>query len=335
MRRPVGLILICLGAFCLTLAPLVRFYVAGQVVKAPLNRYQVTRLEAKNATYFDTATLKTKTGATLQASNTVRGDVRANGGNDRIAVWDSSTNIVDTANPDKPIQLQGYRIAFDRRTSLLTNCCGVNVDGDTQVKMSGYGLLFPLANVHKRDYDFFDMTTKQSVPMRYSGEEKVRGLTAYRFVQQVPNSKTAALDTKLPAKLLGLKASAPDQKVDRYSQATITMWVDPRTGIPVKHRQQIHSTVQTADGKGKMVVASADLNTEAGSIKGLVDMANSNAFKINAVRLHIPLGTVLAGLIMLLVGAFTGLSGGGRPRTPPAPRRSDGKFGAPAPARRD
>ncbi|MEW2357854.1 DUF3068 domain-containing protein, partial [Spirillospora sp. NPDC029432] len=318
MRRPVGLILICLGAFFLTLAPLVRFYVAGQVVLAPLNRYQVTRLEAQNATYFDTATLKTKTGVKLQASNTVRGDVRANGGNDRIAVWDSSTNIVDTADPDKPIQIQGYRIAFDRRTSQLTNCCGANVDGDTKVRMSGYGLLFPLANVRKQDYPFFDMTTKQPAAMRYSGEEEVLGMRAYRFVQQVPNTKTAAVDTKLPAKMLGLKANAPDQKVDRYSQATITVWVDPRTGIPVKHRQQIHSTVQTADGKGRMTVASADLHTVPASVRGLVDMANSTAFKISAVRVHVPVGAVLVGLALLLVGAFIGLPGGGRPAAPPA-----------------
>src|SRR5687768_2058155 len=105
MRRPVGAILIALGAFFLTLAPLVRFYVADQMVRAPLNRYNMTRLEAQNATYFDTASLKQKTGVTLKAINTVRGDVRANEGNDDIAVWDSSTNIFDAANPDKPVQI--------------------------------------------------------------------------------------------------------------------------------------------------------------------------------------------------------------------------------------
>jgi hypothetical protein len=119
--------------------------------------------------------------------------------------------------------------------------------------------------------------------------------------------------------------------VDRYSQATITMWVDPRTGIPVKHRQQIHSTVQTANGKGKMVVASADLNTKADSVEQLVDTANGSAFSIDAVRLYVPVGAVLVGLVLLLVGTFTGLPVSGRPAPPPAPRRSDGKFGDPAP----
>ncbi|GAA2423669.1 DUF3068 domain-containing protein [Actinomadura vinacea] len=334
MRRPVGLALICLGAFFLTLAPLVRFYVADQVVQAPLNRYQVTRLEARNATYFDAATLKTKTGVTLQAANTVRGDVRANGGDDRIAVWDSSTNIFDTANPDKPVQIQGYRIAFDRRTSELVRCCGTNVDGDGAVKMSGYALLFPLANVDRLDYPFFDMATKQAAPMRYSGEEKVRGMRAYRFVQQIPETKTAPLDARLPGRMLGLDAKSPDQKVDRYSAATITVWVDPRTGIPVKHRQTIHSTVRTPDGRGRMTVAAADLVTVESSQKSLVDMADANALKIAAVRSYVPFATVFLGLALLLLGVVGGLTGGGaRPaRTAPrTPRRADGKFGPPTP----
>ncbi|TDD58582.1 DUF3068 domain-containing protein, partial [Actinomadura rubrisoli] len=318
MRRPVGLVLIGLGAFFLSLAPLVRFYVADQVVQAPLNRYQLTRLEAKNAAYFDAATLKLKTGVTLRANNTVRGDVRANEGNNKIAVWDSSTNIYDQAVPDKPVQIQGFRMAFDRRTGELVNCCGVNVDGDNTVRMSGYGLLFPIANVHKRDYPFFDMTTKQSSPMRFNGVEEVHGLTAYRFTQHVPVTKTAALDTKLPGRLLGLGGKVKDQKVDRYTEAYNTFWVDPRTGIPVKHRENVRSTVQTRDGKGKMVVALADLITIDQDQKGLVGVADDTALKIDAVRAYIPVASVLLGLVLLVVGGVLGLSrvAPGPPKTP-------------------
>ena len=326
MRRPVGLVLIGLGAFFLTLAPLVRFYVADQVVVAPLNQYQVTLLESKNVTYFDQAELKTKTGVTLLAKNTVRGDVRANEGDNDIAVWDSTTNIYDQAKPDKPVQIQGFRIAFDRRTGVLVNCCGVNVDGDNTVRMSGYGLLFPLANVQKRDYPFFDTTTKQSAPMQFGEIEKVHGLSTYRFTQTIPLTKTAALDTKLPAKMLGLPEDAGDQKVDRYTEAYNTVWVDPRTGIPVKHRKNIRSTVQTADGKGKMIVAQADLVSVDKDQKAMVYTANAKALQIDMVRSYIPAGAIFFGLILLFVGGFLGLA---RREPPPieAPRRADGKFG--------
>lgn len=300
MRRPIGMVLIGLGAFFLTLAPLVRFYVADQVVVAPLNRYQVTLLESKDSTYFDQAELKTKKGATLKAISTVRGDVRANEGDDDIAVWDATTNIFDEAKPDNPIQIQAYRIAFDRRSSVLTDCCGTHVDGDSSVRMAGsYGLLLPLANVEQKDYPVFDPTTKQSAPMEYSAVEKVQGLTTYRFTQTIPLTKTAEMDTKLPAEMLGLPEDAGDQKVARYTEAYNTVWVDPRTGIPVKHRRNIRSTVQTADGKGKMIAAQADLITVEKDQKAAVDMANKTALKIDAVRSYIPAAAILLGLVLL------------------------------------
>ncbi|MFC9969605.1 DUF3068 domain-containing protein [Spirillospora sp. NPDC127200] len=341
MRRPLSLILIALGAFCLTLAPLVKLYVADKTVVAPLNRYQRTQLEAPGALYFDMAKLKTRKNVTLVADNTVRGDVRANNGNDRIAVWDSSTNIYDKSDPDKQIDIQSYRIAFDRKTSELTNCCGTHVGGDGSVKMSGYGLLYPLAHVEKRDYPFFDMSTRQSVPMRFSGEEEVGGIDAYRFVQQVPPSKTGKVDFKVPGDLLGLGKNKPAQKVDRFFEASITQWVDPRTGVPIRIEQKINSFVQTPDGRGRLTVAQADLKTTKASQDGLVKLANENALKIALVRTYVPYGAVVVGVLLLGLGVLVGWLAARRRKAesdaapaPKAPRRPDGKFGdgAPRPA---
>ncbi|MEU5877422.1 DUF3068 domain-containing protein [Spirillospora sp. NPDC047279] len=333
MRRNIGLLLVVLGAFFLALAPLVKFYVAEQLVVAPLNRYQRTSLEAPNATYFDMATLKLRQGVTLVAENTVRGDVRANAGNDAIAVWDSSTNIFDKAHPDKMIEVQGYRIAFDRRSSRLVDCCGTNIGGDTNVRMTGYGLLFPLANVEKKTYPFFDMTTRQEVPMRFEAVEEVQGVTAYKFTRQVPVTKTQKVDFKMPADWLGLSKKLPAQKIDRYFESTITQWVDPRTGVPIKVRQAIHSFVQTPDGKGKMTVAQADLRTTAAGEKSLISQADSSALQIAAVRTYVPLGSLFLGVILLLLGAIVGvLADRHAARAPKTPvRRSDGKFGEAAP----
>ncbi|MFG2002251.1 DUF3068 domain-containing protein [Spirillospora sp. NPDC048911] len=329
MRRTFGLVLVVFGAFFLAMAPLVRFYVADQMVRAPLNRYQRTQLQAQNAAYFDTATLKMRKNVTLVAENTVRGDVRANNGDNDIAVWDSSTNIYDKAHPDKMIEVQGYRIAFDRRSAQLVNCCGVNIGGDTKVQMSGYGLLFPLANVEKRDYPFFDMTTRRSVPMRFEAEETVQGITAYKFTRQVPVTMTQKVTFKMPGEWLGLGKKSPAQKVDRYFQSTITQWVDPRTGVPVKVRQAIHSFVQTPDGRGKMTVASADLRTTEQGEKSLVSQADAYALKIAAVRVYVPVGSLFLGVIMLLLGAISGMVADRKAARPPKKpvRRADGKFG--------
>ncbi|WP_018653370.1 DUF3068 domain-containing protein [Actinomadura flavalba] len=326
MRRPLGLILVTLGAFCLTLAPLVRFYVADKVVVAPLNRYQKTVLEAQNAEYFDTAAFKSRKGVTLVATNTVRGDVRANNGNDRIAVWDASTELYDKESR-KQVDIQGYRIAFDRRTGELVNCCGVQVSGDTNVQMSGFGLLYPLANVRKRDYPFYDMTTKQPVPMRFDGEERLGAMDTYRFVQRIPLTKAEAMDLKVPANMLGMEKTMPAQKVDRYFMATVTQWVDPRTGIPVRVRQNISSTLTTPDGQGSMVVAKADLITTPASQRGLMDLSSGQATRIALVETWVPVGGLFGGLVLLLIGSVIGMSGAKRKEEPLAPRRPDGKFG--------
>ncbi|WP_242903339.1 DUF3068 domain-containing protein [Actinomadura terrae] len=327
MRRSVGLVLVAVGAFFLTLAPLVRYYVADRVALAPLNRFQTTRSEASNAAYYDGAMLKLRDGVSLVAITTVRGDVRANGGDDRIAVWDSTTHVYDNAAPGRPVQIQGHRFAFDRRTARLVTCCGANADGDDTVRMSGYGPLFPGTGVHRRDYPFFDMPTRRLAPMRFDGVEDVRGLTAYRFTQHVPPTRTAALDTRVPARLLGLGGA--DRDVDRFTEADNTVWVDPRTGIPVKHRESVRATLQTPDGKGRMVATRADFVTVPKDQQALVDTANATAFRIALVRAYVPAGAVVLGLVLLLVGGYYGLVRGA-PSAPVASRRPDGRFGAAA-----
>lgn len=331
MRRPLGLVLVGLGSFLLALAPLVRFYVTGQVVRAPLNFYQATQLEAHDAQYYDLLARKVRTGVTLAAVNTVRGDTRANRGDNDIAVWDSITEIYDKERR-KQVEFQTYRIAFDRRSSELVNCCGTHVGGDTKVRMSGYGLLFPLANVQKRDYPVFDMSTRRSLPMRFDGEERIHGLNTYRFVQQVPNFKTAKIDLRPTGEMLGLRSAGEKNrlfKVDRYFSATITVWVDPRTGIPVKHDQNIRSTVETEDGRGKMVVAAARLVTVDRDQQRNVETTNGYAFQRELVESTLPIGGLAGGLVLLALGTFISMrapKGGGTPRGG-VTRKPDGRFG--------
>lgn len=324
MARPIGLVLVGLGAFCLTLGPLTRFYIAEEVVRAPLDYYQSTKLEAAGAKYFDVADFKARDGVALTANNIVRGDVRASK-DKNIAVWDSITEIYDKER-DRRLEIQMYRIAFDRRTSALVNCCGSHVGGDTKVRMQGYGLLFPLAHVQKRDYPVFDTQTRRPLPMRYDGEDRVQGLKVYRFVQDVPKFKTAKVDYKLSGKMLGIGKKNDLFKVDRYFSATVTAWVDPRTGMPVKHSQKIHSTVETASGRGSMIIADADLVTIERDQKKNVAKADRYASQISLVRTRIPVVALIAGLFLLLLGGVLTLLGGRSQAAGPS-RGPDGKFG--------
>jgi hypothetical protein len=126
VRQFVGLVLTGLGVFLLVSGALIRFYAAPRLVMAPTDIYQITTLQAENATYFDAASVKVRTGVTITATSTVRGDVKAGRGD--IAVWDSLTMVQDLAN-GRTVDIRPQRVAFDRRTAELTDCCGTSVPG--------------------------------------------------------------------------------------------------------------------------------------------------------------------------------------------------------------
>lgn len=307
VRRNIGLVLVAIGAFLLALAPLVRFYVANRLIAAPLNIYQQTTLQADDATYLDQAKVTMRHGATVRAVNTTRGDVRA--GDGKVAVWDSFTSIEDPAAKTK-IELRTQRAAFDRRNAELSNSRGASVDDDTGVRQSGIGLFWPIG-VKKQTYPYFDVSTKRTWPMVFQGEQRTHGISAYRFVQQIPPTVIESVKGGAPPSLLGLKKPADvpgyDPKsrsiaVDRVFQATVTVLVDPRTGAPIDQEQKVKTTLRTGDGQDRLVVGDLDLKMTPASQKALADRSSHQAYKIAAVRTYVPLGGLIAGLVLLAVG---------------------------------
>ncbi|HEY7485564.1 MAG TPA: DUF3068 domain-containing protein [Streptosporangiaceae bacterium] len=306
MQRTIGMLLIGVGAFFLTLSPLVRFYAAKQLIALPTDTYETTKLQADNATYFDAGNLKVRNGVTVVATNTVRGDVRAS--NDKVAVWDSFTSTSD-ATTGTPIDYRQFRQALNRRTAQLVMCCGAQIGNDTSVKQSGLATVWPPGNVQKKTYTYFDVATKQPLPMTFDGEDTVQGLKVYRFVQHVPDTKIAEV-TDVPGTILGLGEKSGNVDTDRYYQETKTVWVDPRTGAVVNQEENIRSTLHTKDGVERLVVAAFDLKMVPNDQKKLVKLANDNAGAISAVKFWIPIGSLVLGAILLVAGILVTLAAG-------------------------
>lgn len=314
MRRNVGLALTGVGAFFLALALLVRFYVADRVVAAPINLFQQTTLEATDASYLDTAAVKLRKGAHLKAVNTVRGDVRAASG--KIAVWDSFTSIDDPAT-GKSVEIQQQRAAFDRRTGALTNTHDASVGGDTSVRQSGIGLFWPIG-VEKKTYPYFDLATKRPWPATFAGEDRIHGITAYRFVQRIPPTVTESIKGGVPASLLkvrrpqrlpGYDKKTGNVAADRVYDATVTTWVDPRTGAQVDQEQKVRAVLRTGDGVDRLVAADLDLRMTDASRKTLVTMSRDQALKISLVRTVGPFVAGGLGLVLLVVGLLLAVPG--------------------------
>ncbi|MDX6428836.1 MAG: hypothetical protein QOE54_1202 [Streptosporangiaceae bacterium] len=319
MRRRAGLILIGLGAFFLSLAPMVKFYVAQQVMAAPTDFWQKTTLRAEGASYLDLTGPKVRKNVTLVLTNTTRGDPQASDG--KTAVWDSFTSMLDPSS-GSDVTVQGRRFAFDRRSGQLVNCCGAAVDQDTTVKQTGLGLLWPIGNVQKRTYSYFDQNTRRAWPMTFDGEEKVGGISTYRFIQTIPETRLSTIPG-IPANLLGLDKKKGNLAADVIFQATTTMWVDPRTGVPVSQEENIRSTARTRDGAGQLTLSTADLKTVPESQAALVKLSNGYAWKFVTVQQWLPVGSLVFGLFLLATGALLPLfeSGGGRDKRPaPRPR---------------
>jgi hypothetical protein len=320
VRRKVGLVLIGLGAFFIALAPLLHYYVAHEVLAAPLDLYEKSTLRADGATYLDTAKMAIQKGVTVTATNTTRGDVHA--GDGKVAVWDSFTSIEDT-NAHVKIETQSQRTVFDRRTGEMQNGRGSQVNSDPNVRQTGIGLFWPIGTKRK-SYPYFDTATKRTWPMNFAGEDRTQGVRTYRFTQQVPPTVTETIKPGVPAALFGLTPAALakipgyDKKndaiaVNRVYQATTTDWVDPRTGAQVNLEQKVTQTLRTSDGVDRLVVGDLDLKMTPDSQKRLVHRSDSDFGLVSLVKTGIPYGGGAAGVVLLFVGLALAVSGRRRP----------------------
>ncbi|REE97331.1 DUF3068 domain-containing protein [Thermomonospora umbrina] len=302
MRSPAGhrtvpLALCVLGCCGITLAPLLRGYVADRLVVAPVNQYSKATLVGENARYLDIAKLTMVEGARVIGTATVRG--APDSSNAETAVWDSFT-VVEDAATGADLDARLWRVAFDRRTSELRNCCGAAIGNDPTVRQAGLGMMWPIGNVERRAYPLYDPTTRRPWPALFKGTDEVEGLTAYKYVQHIEPTPVGEYK-QLPGKLLGMDEKK-SYDADRTYEAWVTVWVDPRTGAPVDRRQQVTSKLRTKDGVDRITVAQMDLRMSDESRRRAVRTADEGAGRIRLVRTTGPLGAFILGGALLGTG---------------------------------
>ena len=295
MRRTVGLALVGLGAFLLVAALLTRTYVAGQLVKFPLNTYVKTTLLGKDVSYFSPKLVRPVSGATIQVTDTVKGDGAA--GNSSTAVWDEFTYLYDRTNHVE-FSYTTRRAAFDRRTAVLVDCCGANIGGNSTIRQTGLsGYVFPFGT-EKRTYQVFDTTLLRPMPYRYTGTGTIHGISVYRFVEKVPPAQSGT--QQVPGSLVG--SSQNLVTLPEYYVATNTYWVDPQTGGVLDStsytKQYLRDTVNGKDlllFNGTLVMTPASVSTAVGlDATGRTELA---WFEVIG-----PLIAVLAGIVALVAG---------------------------------
>lgn len=300
MRRVMGLIASALGTFLIVLALFLRFYVADQAVKFPLNENETTSMTAANTSYFSTSLLKELSGVTMRLTNTVQGDRAA--GNSSHAVWSQFTYLYDATN-NSEFEYSLQRLAFNRRTGELVNCCGSYAGTDTNLtNATGLAYVWPFG-AQKKTYQVYSTSLLKDVSAVYSGTATVEGESTYKFVETVPPTETAT--QSVPGSLVGLK-SQPSVTLGEYSQGVTTEYVDPITGAPVKATIEEHVFLASNPSTPLLNLLNAHFVDSPSSIASAVHTAQKYDTEVSLVEIILPVSLGLLGIILLVIGFIIG-----------------------------
>jgi len=290
MGRRVGFVLVFVGLFLLFFGLFERVYAYPRLKKAPLDQYS-TPVATGTGTYFNRSPDKLTeiTGAQLKNVRTVRGDVKA--GTDEVAVWDSFTSTVDTADQGVITATQ-ERIALDRVTAQSVQCCGENP------RHQGLTLKFPF-DTQKTTYQFWDGPAQRALPAAFTREEKLEGVTVYRFEQRIDRLDVG--DQEIPGTLAG-DPDTPSVQTNIIYSNTKTLWIEPATGIIVKAQQDATQVLETQGGEQVLTLIDAVLTYDEATVSKNADDASSGANSLRLFGTVLPLVALFLGLIAIGAG---------------------------------
>jgi hypothetical protein len=312
MKRGLGIVLVGLGTFLLVLAALLKFYAVPALAKAPLvpgestGGISTTTAAGTAEQLFDPSALATggdpnRTNVPLKSTRTTRGDVAASQQEqakaDDLAIYDSFSNTVDDKNVT--ISAGTMRVAFNRVTSVVSNCCDANVDG-TKVDWQGINpLKFPF-DVQQKSYDYFDDTIAKALPAEFTGTEDLDGLQVYNFKQTIPATQIG--EQEVPGSLVG--STEPSVKAPRMYENIRTLQVDPVTGSIIAGVEAQKQWLAGADGSEKLVLIKATVGTDEATKQAAIDDAKANGSLLKLAGTTIPVVGLILGLVLLGVGLW-------------------------------
>jgi hypothetical protein len=293
MANKARIALAATGVLLVVAAALVKWVAAPALVKVPLDVKSTTVSEADGQVFV--LAQQSVLPVHVIATRTVHGDKSA--GTGRVAVYDETLCLVAKGTKVDglgcaPASDPGFidkstdRVAFDRKSAMAVAGARfkASVNGDAAIAHDGLDYTFPI-DTKKKTYPLYDTVAGKAYPAVYQGSEKFRGMTVYRFVQQIP-AVAITIQKLLPGAYSG----------------TTTVWVEPSTGVIVKGAQQI--VERFASGGGTVFDANLVFNDT--TVREQVDYANSQLTKIHLIRLWVPLGVAALGLVLLVAGLLVG-----------------------------
>lgn len=324
MKKIIGLVLIGLGFAFIVCAPLFRFYVAPSVAVTPLNQYTESDgvgviIKQLDLSKFLTPSADKYYPANQPAKGTrvTKGDVIAAeqdaAKEQNLAVFDTFSRI-NVATPEasatsnaadgRLVTASTSRYAFGRQDSLLANCCGANVGGDSVDFEGIIPLKWPFF-VEQKSYDIWDDQIQAAVPAQFSGEEERAGINTYKFVQSIAPTLVPGSEQTVPSDAVGLPGTTPIV-VNPYYTNTVTTWVEPTTGQIVDTSQQSLTAFRGPDGTTDLITflqfeLRADPAYVAEEAPGIKSKANQLNFLMNTLPIILLVAGIVAGIVGFLL----------------------------------
>ena len=318
MRRILGLIALVLGAFALLLGVLAKPVIYDSLAKIEPDQGSVSssRGEGMSALQVSSEGAKPLQNVTLVSTRSVVGIPGV--ATDNNAFWQTT---VESKVEDGPVLTYSDEgVSFDRTTALSTNCCGDYIavgdvdapeDVATREPIQHDGLFFKFPfDTQKKDYPYWDGSVGRAVTAGYSGEEKIEGVTAYKFVMVV-GPEEVSVSEGLPGALFGT-----DEPVDaaRIYENTRTLWIEPNTGVILKGLEEQNVRFEPLDSTLPTVpVTVGTIGYTDETIQNNAEEFGSKGSLLGFIRGPLTWIGILTGLALLVLGGFL-VFGGGRRR---------------------
>lgn len=303
MRSKLAAVSVGLGVFLIVAAALVRFYAYPVLATVPPDYEGVTKLEAKDAEVFnsDPEVLAPET-TDLDISSRTIADSGAKTP-DGVVVWVNSTTVQRADG--SVFQQSRERAPFDGTSGAAVDCASCDswsevAAGEREPAVrKGLVYKFPF-DTKKKDYPVWDDTVGEAVDATFEGEERIDGLSVYKFVQRI--EPTLVETREVPGSVFGSTEASVDAEM--WYEMTRTFYVEPETGSPVN---RVENRVQELryDGVSVPAFTGTVQYTEA-QVDDLVGDAKSNSTLLGGMKLMFPALLVLLGAALVAAGLFLG-----------------------------
>ena len=293
--RVVGLVVMALGGLAVLAAVTADAWVPLSAAQLRLDESFGTESVGEQVRYLDPAQFAEVTGAEVAVSVRVRGDEDTGAADDDTAVWEYTS---ETSDADGTLLATSTTVAcLDRRSAEAGDCVGESVDGEpTDVR--GLTVRFP-ADTQERDYDLWDPASRQSLPARYVGAERLDGVQVYRFEQEVPEQVIRSL----PVPGLLVATVAGEVEADVVHRSSRTVLVEPVSGVVVSEEESPVTELRGPDGRAGAVLLAGTFGWTDASVDDALARAVDVRDERGELRTAVRWGATGTGAVLLALGA--------------------------------